>query len=307
MHTRPRAAEPARIGYGARVRRLSLLLALLATLALAGCGEGDAEQLSKDARARAEQLREDARRLRTRAERLRDRLAERVRETLDRLEKAIPSAGRLTRPPRRGDASLEAFLTEVLRSVDAYWTRTLRASDLPEPRVSYRWIAEGDRALTGCRHVADEDAALYCPGDDTIYIGQAFAGGILRGIREDFPGQRAGQGRAIGAFGLAYIVAHEYGHNVQQELGYFGEGRRLAAKPFELQADCMAGSWGNSVYRAGKLKPGDVEEALSTAKAVGDFEYLSPQHHGTPEERREAWLRGYESGDPSACGEYAGT
>ena len=54
------------------------------------------------------------------------------------------------------------------------------------------------------------------------------------------------------------------------------------------------------------MKPGDVEEALSTAKAVGDFEYLSPQHHGTPDERREAWLRGYESGDPSACREYVG-
>ncbi|MDQ4049469.1 MAG: neutral zinc metallopeptidase [Actinomycetota bacterium] len=287
-------------------RCLSVLLTLLAVLA-AGCGEGDGERLADDARARADEIREDARDLRSRAERLRDRLAERVRKTLDRLEKAIPSAGRLTRPPRRGDAGLEAFLTEVLRSVDAYWTTTLRASELDEPRVSYRWIAVGDNVLTGCRHVADDDAALYCPGDDTIYVGQAFAAGVLRGIRDDFPGQQAGQGRAIGDFGVAYIVAHEYGHNVQQELGFFGQGRRLAAKPFELQADCMAGSWGNSVYRAGKLKPGDVEEALSTAKAVGDFEYLSPQHHGTPDERREAWLRGYESGDPSVCQEYVGS
>lgn len=102
------------------------------------------------------------------------------------------------------------------------------------------------------------------------------------------------------------MVAHEYGHNVQHELGFFNQGRRLAAKPFELQADCMAGSWGNSVYRAGQLDPGDVEEALSTAKPVGDFEYLSPRHHGTPDERRAAWLRGYRSGDPSVCREYVG-
>ena len=289
-----------------RRRCLCVLLVLVSAAALGGCGDGDADRLADDARARADELRGDARDLRTRAERLRDRLAERVRKTLDRLEKAIPSAGRLTRPPRRGDAGLEAFLTEVLRSVDSYWTTTLRASDMQEPRVGYRWIAAGDRVLTGCRHVADDDAALYCPADDTIYVAQAFAAGILRGIRDDFPGQRAGQGRAIGDFGVAYIVAHEYGHNIQQELGFFGQGRRLAAKPFELQADCMAGSWGNSVYRAGKLKPGDVEEALSTAKAVGDFEYLSPQHHGTPDERREAWLRGYESGDPSACQAYVG-
>jgi predicted metalloprotease len=289
-----------------RGRCLALLAILVAAVLVGGCGEGDAERVADDARARAKELRDDARDLRTRAERLRDRLAERVRRTLERLEKAIPSAGRLTRPPRRGDAGLEAFLTEVLRSVDSYWTTTLRASGLDEPRVGYRWIAAGDRVLTGCRHVADGDAALYCPGDDTIYIGQTFAAGVLRGIRDDFPGQRAGQGRAIGDFGVAYIVAHEYGHNVQQELGFFTQGRRLAAKPFELQADCMAGSWGNSVYRAGRLRPGDVEEALSTAKAVGDFEYLSPQHHGTPDERREAWLRGYESGDPSACREYVG-
>ena len=287
------------------VRRCLALLLILLAAGAGGCGQGDAERVAEDARARAEELRENARDLRSRGERLRDRLAERVRKTLDRLEKAIPTAGQFTRPPRRGDASLEAFLTEVLRSVDSYWTTTFRASELDDPRVAYRWIPAGDRVLTGCRHVAGDDAALYCPRDDTIYIAQAFAAGILRGIRDDFPGQRAGQGRAIGDFGVAYIVAHEYGHNVQQELGLFTQGRRLAAKPFELQADCMAGSWGNSVYRAGKLKPGDVEEALSTAKAVGDFEYLSPQHHGTPDERREAWLRGYESGDPSVCRQYA--
>ena len=101
-----------------RRRPLCLSLLLLAAL-VGGCGEGDAERLADDARARAEELREDTRELRGRAERLRDRLAERVRRTLDRLEKAIPSAGRLTRSPRRGDAGLEAFLTEVLRSGDS--------------------------------------------------------------------------------------------------------------------------------------------------------------------------------------------
>ena len=285
--------------------RLALGFALLALAgALGGCGEGDASRLADDARARAESLREDARELRRDARRLPDRLRKRVRETLDRLEKAIPSAGPLTRAPRRGDASLEAFLTETIRSVDAYWTTTLTASGLEEPRVGYRWLAPGERVLTGCRHVADDDAALYCPTDDTIYVAQAFAAGVLEGIRDDFPGQQAGQGRAIGDFGVAYIVAHEYGHNLQQEFGYLSSGRRLAPKSFELQADCFAGSWGNSVYQAGKLKPGDVEEALSTAKAVGDFEYTSPRHHGTPDERRQAWLLGFESGDPSACRDY---
>ena len=284
------------------LRPAALLLSLVVlAVGLAGCGDGDAERLADEARRRAEAVGEDARELRARAERLRDRLRRRVREKLDEIEKAIPAAGPTTRPPRRGDETLEAFLTEVLGRVDAYWTTTLTQSGYGEPRVGYNWIARGDRVLTGCRHVAGDDAALYCPGDDTIYVAQAFADSVLRGVREDFPGTRAGQGRAIGDFGVAYIVAHEYAHNVQHELGFFEEGRRLAAKPFELQADCMAGAWGNSVYQEGRLKPGDVEEALSTAQAVGDFEYLSPEHHGTPDERREAWLTGYESGDASSC------
>ena len=287
------------------MRRLaSLLLVLLAALAAAGCDTGDPDTLAEEGRQRAEQLRERAREVRTRAEQLRDRLRERVQETLDRLERAVPAAPPDATGPRRGNASLEAFLTEVLTSVDEYWTTTFRASGFAEPRVGYLWIPAGDRVRTGCNHIADDDAALYCPSDDTIYVAQAFAQSVLEGIRDDFPGTRAGQGRAVGDFGVAYIVAHEYAHNLQQELRFFESGRRLAVKQFELQADCMAGTWGASVYRAGKLNPGDVEEALGTAKAVGDFEYLNPQHHGTPDERRDAWLRGFESGDPSVCRDF---
>ena len=107
--------------------------------------------------------------------------------------------------------------------------------------------------------------------------------------------------------GVAYIVAHEVAHNVQQEQGGLDDDRRGAsARPFELQADCLAGTWGASVYRAGDLQEGDVEEALSTALAVGDFEVGSQEHHGTPEERRDAWLLGFESGDPSRCSAFLG-
>ena len=84
-----------------RGSRLVLTLVLAAAV-LGGCGGSDAERLADDALSRAEELRQDARTLRTRAERHRDRLAERVRRTLDRLEKAIPSADRFT----RGDPSV---------------------------------------------------------------------------------------------------------------------------------------------------------------------------------------------------------
>ena len=81
---------------------------------------------------------------------------------------------------------------------------------------------------------------------------------------------------------------------------------RYGVEPLELQADCMAGLWGNSVYKEGLLQPGDVEEAISTAQAAGDFEYGNPQHHGTPSQRRAAWLLGYRSGDPARCANAAG-
>ncbi|HEV2812674.1 MAG TPA: neutral zinc metallopeptidase, partial [Solirubrobacteraceae bacterium] len=85
-------------------------------------------------------------------------------------------------------------------------------------------------------------------------------------------------------------------------LGVFDNRVAENAKPFELQADCMAGSWAHSVYAAGELEPGDLEEATNAALAVGDFDVGNAQHHGTPEERRDALLAGFESGDPGVCG-----
>jgi predicted metalloprotease len=201
-----------------------------------------------------------------------------------------------------GEQSIDAFLTSVLEDIDAYWTTTLRASDLPEPRVSYVWIPPGRVADSACGE-AGEDAAFYCPGDDTIYVSQRFAADLYRGVVRGLPGQSAGFGRAAGDFGVAYVLAHEYAHNLQQEFGVFSRPS-AAAEPFELQADCLAGAWGNSVYREGHLAPGDVEEAINTALAVGDFDVGNAQHHGTPEQRREAWLLGFESGDPSSCDRY---
>ena len=101
---------------------------------------------------------------------------------------------------------------------------------------------------------------------------------------------------------MAYVLAHEYAHNVQQELGWFAHGARFTTvAPFELQADCMAGAWAFAVYRDGLLDDADVQEAVHTAFAVGDFDFKNPQHHGTPTERAKAWKRGYKTGDPSRC------
>jgi uncharacterized protein len=273
----------------------ALLLALVVSLAAGGAVSGcSSDHPVRDLRERAEQARE--------------RLKERVREVLDDLRKAVPEATPQTRPPesrgRTETTRVESYLLEVLRSVDAYWTKTLTAAGRPEPRVSYVWVEPGDILRTGCGVAADDSAAFFCPSDDTVYVAVVLASRLWRGIANDFPGQRAGYGHAVGDFGLAYVVAHEYAHNVQQELGLYTQSPRLGAEPFELQADCMAGLWGNSVYREGRIEQSDIEEALSTATAAGDFDYGNAQHHGTPDQRRAAWLDGFRSGDPAACARY---
>jgi predicted metalloprotease len=63
----------------------------------------------------------------------------------------------------------------------------------------------------------------------------------------------------------------------------------------------MAGTWGSAVFAAGRVDRQDIQEAIDTALAVGDFDVSSANHHGTPAERRDAWLTGFRSGDPSAC------
>jgi uncharacterized protein len=277
------------------MRAARLVVAVLlaaACVSLAGCGSSD----------------HPIRDLEQRAEQARDRLKKRVQEILDDLQRAVPEATPQTEPPesegRTETTRVEGYLLDVLRSVDRYWTQTLAAAGRPEPRVSYVWVEPGQILRTGCGVAADDSAAFYCPSDDTVYVAVVLASRLWRGIANDFPGERAGYGHAVGDFGLAYVVAHEYAHNVQQELGLYTQSPRLGAEPFELQADCMAGLWGNSVYREGRIQQSDIEEALSTATAAGDFDYGNVQHHGTPDERRAAWLDGFQAGDPAVCARY---
>ena len=205
--------------------------------------------------------------------------------------------------------NVEQFLTAVTKDVDAYWTTVFKDSGLSEPRVRYDWIPAGQTAASACGDESGtlgDSAAAYCSGDDTIYISQKFATDIYDGALDHaLPGSSQGYGRTFGDFAVAYIVAHEYGHQIQDELGLFQRyGNQLPTMAFELQADCYAGTWANSAYRDNRLEDGDVQEALDAALAVGDFDASSPGHHGTPEQRAEAWNAGFESGDPGSCSSY---
>jgi predicted metalloprotease len=205
--------------------------------------------------------------------------------------------------------TMEEFLTDVTTDVDAYWEKVFAASQLPTPRVSYDWIPAGQTVASVCGGESGQlgdTAAAYCPGDDTIYISQQFASDIYDGsLDHALPGSSQGYGRTAGDFAVAYIVAHEYGHQVQDELGLFDAyGDKVPTMAFELQADCFAGTWAKSAADQDRLEDGDLQEALDAVLAVGDFDASSPGHHGTPEQREEAWKTGYGSGAPASCSRY---
>jgi predicted metalloprotease len=213
----------------------------------------------------------------------------------------LTAAGTADQAPQ----STGEFLTTITKDVDRYWTGAFADAGLDEPRVGYAWIPPGGAAQSACGPL-DESAAAYCPGDDTIYISERFADAIYAGaLDRALPGSSQGYGGTVGDFSVAYIVAHEYGHQVQDELGVYDRyGDQVPTMAFELQADCFAGVWARSADDEGRLEAGDVEEALDAALAVGDFDTANPGHHGTPEQRREAWGTGFEAGDPGACSTY---
>jgi predicted metalloprotease len=199
---------------------------------------------------------------------------------------------RLPTAPR----TVSGFLTVALRDVQAFWTNKLVSGGVRAPRVSHLWVKTNKKIRTGCGRTRVE--AFYCSPDDTIYISTRFASGIFTGHSGVLPG-------AGGDLGVASILAHEYAHNIQFELGvYAAHSHAPQQKPFELEADCMAGMWVNHAYSEGILDPGDVEEGANTAFAAGDTLFTDPDHHGTPEERKAAFMLGYNTGDLQQCGQY---
>jgi predicted metalloprotease len=125
---------------------------------------------------------------------------------------------------------------------------------------------------------------------------------------------------ASGDFAWAYVIAHEMGHHVQKLAGIADQvaretrdnpdQRNALSVRQELQADCYAGVWANSVFRQGQLEQGDVQEAMAASEAVGDDRLqrqatgsVNPDTftHGTSEQRERWFESGYRSGDPGSC------
>jgi predicted metalloprotease len=201
--------------------------------------------------------------------------------------------------------TMDVFLTYVLEDVDRYWSGVWSAAGHAEPQVGYVFPGPAEPVSDACSQtgIAASNAAAYCPLDDKIVVTQAFAQEIWNGrVRAN---SDPSTGQATGDFSVAYVVAHEYAHSLQAELGLIRTSEDTAALfptyKTELHADCWAGVWANSAYYTGKLEPGDVEEAIATAALIGDYAFAEEGHHGTPAERQNAFTTGYTQGVPAAC------
>ena len=161
---------------------------------------------------------------------------------------------------------------------------------------------------TGCGQASSQMGPFYCPADELVYFDL------------DFLVQMQQQFGATGDLAAQYIVAHEYGHHVQNVLGVSSEVSRAQQQnpgeanrysvALELQADCFAGAWARSADERGLLEQGEISEALGAAAAVGDDRIQSQAGmtvdpdsftHGTSEQRVQWFRRGYDTGDPSRC------
>jgi predicted metalloprotease len=209
-------------------------------------------------------------------------------------------AGSFEASPEEED--LVQFVSFVLDDLQSTW---------PQLLSGYRnahLVLFRDATRSACGTGASEMGPFYCPRDEKVYIDLSFYGDLR---------SRFG---APGDFAQAYVLAHEIGHHVQQLTGQ-GERARAAqggdprranevSVQLELQADCFAGVWGHHAAQRGVLEPGDVEEGLRAAAAIGDDRLqkmagrgVQPESftHGSSEQRVQWLRRGLESGDPEAC------
>ena len=217
-------------------------------------------------------------------------------------QQAPSGQSRLTAEDRR-------ILSGVLLSTEQVWSELFRRAGKtyrPAEMVAYSNVGQ-----SGCGVAQAAMGPFYCPTDHRIYIDPAFFNELDR---------RFG---APGDFAQAYVIAHEVGHHIQNlegtlDLASAAQARASRAEGnqiqvgIELQADCYAGVWAANARDAqgSILEPGDLEEGMRAAEAIGD-DTLQRQSqgrvvpesftHGTAEQRMAALRRGLESGDPAAC------
>ncbi|MFN8532457.1 MAG: neutral zinc metallopeptidase [Dehalococcoidia bacterium] len=219
-----------------------------------------------------------------------------------------PASGRAPDP----DAPTVELVRFVVNDLNAYWADSFRASG--RQYTPARLVLFEDVTQSGCGGAEAAVGPHYCPSDGQVYLDLSF----FRELERRFG--------APGDFAQAYVIAHEYGHHVQNVTGVLGQVARLQQQNpsrandlqvrVELQADCLAGAWANSVYRQGLLESGDLEEGLNAAAAVGDDRLqrqatgrINPETwtHGSAEQRSRWFRAGFQSGSPETCNTFRGS
>lgn len=207
------------------------------------------------------------------------------------------------------DQRLRDFTAVVLADTEDVWHAAFQDS-FGQPYQEPRLVLFDGGVESACGFAGSAVGPFYCPGDGSIYLDLAF----FRTLDQRF--------EAPGDFAQAYVIAHEVGHHVQNLLGIArqvreaqqgrpqAEANELSVK-LELQADCLAGAWAARAEQTEQiLEPGDIEEALGAASAVGDDTLqrqgggrVAPDSftHGSADQRQQWFRRGFETGELSAC------
>lgn len=213
-----------------------------------------------------------------------------------------PGAG-TSRPANPEEEELKQFVAAVLADTEDVWTDLFNQAGRQYPKPTL--VLFTDEVRSGCGVAGSSVGPFYCPSDQKVYIDLAF----YRELKTRF--------RAPGDFAQAYVIAHEIGHHVQNLLGTMQnvnraqgratkEGANDLSVRLELQADFLAGVWAHYAQTRGVVEPGDIDEALGAASAIGDDRlqresqgYVVPDSftHGTSEQRVRWFRKGFDTGD----------
>ncbi len=217
---------------------------------------------------------------------------------------AHEAPGTPAQPPDPADdpnEQLRAISEFTLDDVQAMWGQIFAASGSDYPEATL--VLFTGSTQSACGGADSRIGPHYCPPDQNVYIDLDF----FRELESRFG--------AAGDFAEAYVIAHEVAHHVQNVTGLSSEVRALQQErpedanelsvSLELQADCLAGVWASSAFQNDLLDPGDIDEALGAAAAVGDDRLgnESPESwtHGSAEQRTSWFREGFDTGDPVAC------